>query len=75
MNDAERLNKPEAYPVQDERPSNHRQKQILLRVALSLFLLAFCIMLVFVVKLRADAGKNLPANVSIADVRIARKHE
>ena len=75
MNDTERLNKPEVYSVQDERPSNHRQKQILLWVGLSLFLLAFCIMLIFVVKLRADAGKNLPVNVSIADVRIARKHE
>ena len=75
MNDAERLNKPETYPVQDERSSNHRRKQILLWVGLSLFLLAFCIMLIFVVKLRADAGKNLPVNVSIADVRIARKHE
>ena len=62
MNDAERLNNPETYPVQDERSSNHRRKQILLWVGLSLFLLSFCIMLIFVVKMRADvqiARKNI----------------
>ena len=69
MNDAERLNKPEGYPLQDERSSHHRRKQILLWVGLSLLLLAFVVMLIFVVKMRADAGKNLPENISIA-----RKH-
>ena len=69
MNETETLNKPETYPVQDERPSNHRRKQILLWVGVSLLLLAFIVMLIFVVKMRADAGKNLPENISIA-----RKH-
>ena len=75
MSDAERLNKPGQYSVQNEQSDKRKRNQILLWVGLSLFLLAFCVMLIFMVKMRADIGKNLPENISIADVRIARKHK
>ena len=74
MNDAERLNKPKGYSFQEERDSNYKRNKILLWIGLTLFLLAFSVMLVFVVKMRADIGKNVPENVSIADIRLARKH-
>ena len=70
MTETEILNKPVDTPVQAERPNTQKRKQVLVLASAFFILLILVSLLVFMLYLKNEAGKNAPP-----DVTIARKDE
>ena len=70
MTETEILNKPVESPAQAERPNTQKRKQVLVLAGAFFILLILVSLLVFMLYLKNEAGKNAPA-----DVTIARKDE